>query len=166
MSSIDALIQAIHTTPIIDNHAHPLLTPSAQTKHDLLAITTEAHGKAMKATRSSLSHIRAVNQLSEILGCDASWDAVVKATEIEKARVGHSWAKRCLDGIETVLVDDGLDSREEVFPYQWHDQLTRSKCWRVVRIEKVAEEIIDGLLKHVSHILSQYIPGLPACGGD
>ncbi|TVY40421.1 Protein fluG [Lachnellula subtilissima] len=148
MLSMDDLIKAIHTTPIIDNHAHPLLTPSAQTKHDLLAITTEAHGKAMKATPSSLSHIRAVNQLSEILGCEAKWDAIVKATEIEKARLGHAWAKRCLEGIETILVDDGLDGKDEVFAYQWHDQLTRSKCKRIVRIEKVAEEIIDGLLKN------------------
>ncbi|TVY21756.1 Protein fluG [Lachnellula arida] len=148
MLSMDDLIKVIHTTPIIDNHAHPLLTPSAQPKHDLLAITTEAHGKAMKATPSSLSHIRAVNQLSEILGCEAKWDAVIKATEIEKARLGHAWAKRCLEGIETILVDDGLDGKDEVFGYQWHDQLTRSKCKRIVRIEKVAEEIIDGLLKN------------------
>lgn len=148
MLSMDDLVKAIHTTPIIDNHAHPLLTPSAQPKHDLLAITTEAHGKAMKATPSSLSHIRAVNQLSEILGCEAKWDAVIKATEIEKARLGHAWAKRCLGGIETILVDDGLDGKDEVFGYQWHDQLTRSKCKRIVRIEKVAEDIIDGLLKN------------------
>jgi hypothetical protein len=148
MVSMDDLIKAIYTTPIIDNHAHPLLIPSAQARYDLLAITTEAHGKAMKATPSSLSHIRAVNQLSEILGCEAKWDAVVKATEIEKARLGYGWAKRCLEGVETILVDDGLDGKDEVFEYQWHNQLTRSKCKRIVRIEKVAEEIIDGLLKN------------------
>ncbi|TVY80817.1 Protein fluG [Lachnellula suecica] len=148
MASMDDLIKAIYTTPIIDNHAHPLLTPTFQTKYDLLTITTEAHGKAIKATPSSLSHIRAVNQLSEILGCEAKWEAVVKAIEIEKAREGHVWAKRCMEGIETILVDDGLDGKDEVFDYQWHDQLTRSKCKRIVRIEKVAEEIIDGLLKH------------------
>ncbi len=44
-------------------------------------------------------------------------------------------------------MDDGLDGKEEVFDYAWHDRLTRSKCKRIVRIEKVAEDIIDGLLK-------------------
>ena len=147
---MDDLIKAINTTPIIDNHAHPLLIPSAQTKYPLLAITTEAQGNAMRSTPSSLSHIRAVNQLSEVLGCEATWDAVVKAIDAERARPDDVWAKRCLEGIETILVDDGLDGKEEVFDNAWHDRLTRSKCKRIVRIEKVAEEIIDELLKRSS----------------
>ena len=144
---MDKLITAIHTTPIIDNHAHPLLIPSAQAKHPLLAITTEAGGDAMKATSSTLSHIRAVNQLSSILGCPATWDDVVKAIDVEKAKPDDVWAKRCLEGIETILVDDGLDAKNEVFDYAWHDRLTRSNCKRIVRIEKVAEEIINQALK-------------------
>lgn len=101
----------------------------------------------MKATTSSLSHIRAVNQLSQVLGCAATWDDVVTAIEREKAKPDQAWAKRCLEGIETILVDDGLDGKDEVFDYAWHDRLTRSKCKRIVRIEKVAEDIIDGHLK-------------------
>ena len=144
---MEDLIKAIHTTPIIDNHAHPLLIPSAQAKYPLLSITTEAHGNAMKNTPSTLSHIRAVNQLSEILGCPATWDDVVKAIEVEKSKPGDVWSKRCLEGVETILVDDGLDAKAEVFDYAWHDRLTRSKCKRIVRIEKVAEDIIDELIK-------------------
>jgi hypothetical protein len=144
---MDDLIKAIHTTPIIDNHAHPLLIPSAQSKYPLLAITTEAHGNAMRATQSSLSHIRAVNQLSAVLGCPPTWEDVLKAIDIEKAKPHHVWSKRCCEGIETILVDDGLDGKEEVHDYSWHDKLTRSECKRIVRIEKVAEEIIDALLK-------------------
>lgn len=147
---METLIKAIHTTPIIDNHAHPLLIPSAQGKHPLLAITTEAGGDAMKATPSTLSHIRAVNQLSSVLGCPATWDDVVKAIETEKAKPDDVWAKRCMEGIETILVDDGLDGKDEVFDYAWHDRLTRSKCRRIVRIEKVAEEIVDQALKEHS----------------
>lgn len=144
---MDTLIEAIRSTPIIDNHAHPLLTGVAQGKYPLLAITTEAHGDAMKAATSTLSHIRAVNQLSQILGCPASWEEVVEALEVEKAKPDDAWAKRCLAGIETILVDDGLDGKDEVFDYSWHNQLTRSNCKRIVRIEKVAEEIIDTHLK-------------------
>lgn len=147
---MEYLIKAIHATPIIDNHAHPLLVPSAHAKHPLLAITTEAGGDAMKTTPSTLSHIRAVKQLSAVLGCPATWDEVVKAIEIEKAKPDQVWAKRCLEGIETILVDDGLDGQDEVYDYAWHDRLTRSKCKRIVRIEKVAEEIIDRSLKQHS----------------
>jgi hypothetical protein len=144
---MEDLIKAIRTTPIIDNHAHPLLTPEAQAKYPFLAITTEAHGDALKATPSTLSHIRAVKQLSEILGCHPSWADVVRVIEVEKSKPDDVWAKRCMEGIETILVDDGLDGKDEVFGYAWHDRLTRSKCKRIVRIEKVAEEIIDGLRK-------------------
>jgi len=147
IDAMEEIIKAIHTTPIIDNHAHPLLIPSAQKKYLLLAITTEAHGDAMKYTTSSLSHIRAVNQLSGILKCPPTWDDVVKAIDVEKAKPDDAWAKRCMEGVETLLIDDGLDGKEEVFDYSWHDRLTRSKSYRIVRIEKVAEEIIDKCLK-------------------
>jgi len=144
---MEELIKAIHTTPIIDNHAHPLLIPSAQSKYPLLSITTEAHGDAMKAAPSSLSHIRAVNQLAQILGCSATWDDVVRAIDAERAKPSDAWAKRCLEGIETILVDDGLDGKDEVHDYTWHDRLTRSKCKRIVRIEKVAEDLIMKCIK-------------------
>lgn len=143
---MENVIKAIYTTPIIDNHAHPLLIPEAQGKYPLLAITTEAGEDAMKATKSTLSHIRAVKQLSSVLKCPETWDEVVKAIDIEKAQPNNVWEKRCLEGIECLLIDDGLDGKEEVFDYSWHDRLTRSKSYRIVRIEKVAEQIIDGCL--------------------
>ncbi|KAL2061283.1 hypothetical protein VTL71DRAFT_7556 [Oculimacula yallundae] len=146
---MEDLIKAINTTPIIDNHAHPLLIPSALSKYPLLSITTEAHGDAMRTTASTLSHIRAVNQLSAVLGCPPTWDDVQKAIDIENAKPHHAWQKRCLEGIETILVDDGLDGKDEVYDYAWHDKLTRSECKKIVRIEKVAEEIINELFKNL-----------------
>jgi hypothetical protein len=90
-STMEDLIRVIQTTPVIDHHAHPLLIPSAQAKYPLLSITTEAHGGAMKATPSSLSHIRAVNQLSKILNCPSTWHDVVRAIELEKAKQDDVW---------------------------------------------------------------------------
>lgn len=145
---MEDLVKAINTTPIIDNHAHPLLIPSAVSKYSLLTITTEASGDALRAATSSLSHIRAVKQLSEILQCPPTWDEVVRAIDLEHAKPHHTWQKRCLQGIETILLDDGLDGKEDVYDYSWHDKLTRSECKKIVRIEKVAEEIINELFKN------------------
>ncbi len=104
----------------------------------------------MEATPSSLSHIRAVNQLSSVLACSATWESVVEAIEAERVKPDDVWAKRCMEGIETILIDDGLDGKSEVFDYSWHDRLIQGKCKRIVRIERIAEEIIDAALKQHS----------------
>ena len=140
--SLDALIEAIDNTPLIDNHAHPLLKPEHLPQYSLLAVTSEAHGDATQDARQSLSHIRAIRQLADVLGCKAEWAAVVEAVERRRADDRLAWTARCLTGIETILVDDGLDNIDRVEGYTWHDAFTRSKCKRIVRIEALAQEII------------------------
>ncbi|SLM34296.1 Glutamine synthetase/guanido kinase, catalytic domain [Lasallia pustulata] len=104
-------------------------------------MTTEANGPALKYASSTLAHIRAVRQLSGILECEASWESVQSRIEEERTRPDDVWARKCFQGIETVLIDDGLDGNT-VHPYDWHHRLTRSRCKRIVRVEKVAEEIL------------------------
>ncbi|KPM42042.1 Protein fluG [Neonectria ditissima] len=137
------LLRIIKTTPIIDHHAHPLLNSSSIAKYPLLSISTEAHGDAINDTCTSLAHIRAVKQLSAILGCEASWDAVKSAVEARQAGGYAQWVGRCLSGIQAVLVDDGLDGSAETEPYDFFDKFTRSPSKRIVRIEHVAAEIIN-----------------------
>ncbi|KAA8570005.1 hypothetical protein EYC84_002343 [Monilinia fructicola] len=141
--NMERLIHTIRDTPLIDNHAHPLLIPSAKTRYPLLSIVTEANGDALKPTHSSLAHIRATNQLADILSCPPTWSEVAKAIAIEKRKPGDIWAKRCLEGIQTVLLDDGLKIENDAFDYAWHSKLTISKCKRIVRIETLAAEIVD-----------------------
>lgn len=143
MDTEDALIRAVKFTPIIDNHAHPLVKASAIKKYPLLSITTEAHGDALNDTPYSLSHIRAVNRLSGLLQCDATWEAVEEAIRDQHQHKYTAWAKRCLSGIETVLVDDGLDDSSNVEPYTYFDWFTNTRAKRIVRIEQVATEIIE-----------------------
>lgn len=139
---MERLAHAIQTTPIIDHHAHNLLLPSEIDAHDLLSITSEANGPALEqGAPSTLAHSRAVRQLSTVLGCNSTWDAVRTAIKWKRQEPEDAWARTCFDGIETVLIDDGLDAAT-VHPYEWHDRLTRSKCKRIVRIEKVAEELM------------------------
>ncbi|KAI1340385.1 glutamine synthetase [Xylariaceae sp. FL0016] len=135
---------AIDETPIIDNHAHPLLKPENMNKHPLLTIATEANGEALEDTWSSLAHIRAVKQLAHVLKCEPTWEAVASSIEQKRKTSPEAWTRKCMEGIETILVDDGLGTPSEFETYAWHDSFTTSKCKRIVRIESVAEDIIAG----------------------
>ncbi|KHO00415.1 developmental protein FluG [Metarhizium album ARSEF 1941] len=139
----EALRRCIQSTPIIDNHAHPLLQHSHADKYPLLTIVTEAHGDALDSSRTSLAHIRAVKQLSEQLGCAATWDAVESAIKQERRRDYAGWTRRCLAGIECVLVDDGLDDEDAVESYTYFDQFAPSPSKRIVRIEQAAARLIE-----------------------
>lgn len=139
---LDEVVRAIRKCPIIDNHAHPLLKPDALAKHPLLSLTTEASGDAIHAAPTSLSHLRGIKQLAHVLDCAQTWEAVVAAIEQRRIVEYDDWISECLDGVETILVDDGLDNVDDVYDYSWHNSFTRSACKRIVRIEAVAGRII------------------------
>ncbi|KAK4240994.1 hypothetical protein C8A03DRAFT_30832 [Achaetomium macrosporum] len=141
-SQVDAVARAIRSTPIIDHHAHPLLKSEALSKHALLSITTEASGDAIHSATTSLPHLRAVRQLASALSCGFTWESVVAAIEEKRLTCPEDWTAECLSGIESILIDDGLDGQDDANPYAWHDDYTRSRCKRIVRIEKVAADII------------------------
>lgn len=151
---MESLFRIIDETPIIDHHAHNLLLPNELEERPFLSITTEAGDGALQHTPSTLSHIRAVKQLSEILGCNCDWDSVQAAIAKKRLLPDDAWAKQCFEGIETVLIDDGLDE-STVRPWDWHHRLTRSECKRIVRIEKVAETILK------QHIRPRTLRGVP-----
>ncbi|KAL2354279.1 developmental protein-like protein fluG [Cryomyces antarcticus] len=143
---LDDLRTVIRTCPVIDNHAHNLLRPTELGTYAFETITTEAHGEALKDTFKSLSHIRAARQLRELYGCDAaaSWDEVVaKRAQVLKDD-SNGLIKRCLEGTHCILMDDGLDA-DTVHEYDWHDQFTTSKTKRIVRIESVAQDLMEVL---------------------
>ncbi len=64
---LEELVRVIRRTPIIDNHAHPLLKAEMLSLHPLMSIATEAHGDAMYASSTSLAHLRAVKQLARVI---------------------------------------------------------------------------------------------------
>ncbi|KAK0388244.1 hypothetical protein NLU13_4489 [Sarocladium strictum] len=142
------LFTAIDSTPIIDNHAHPLLKLEHVDKFPLLAVATEAHGDALQSSRTGMAHIRAVKQLSQILECEPEWGAVSAAIKRKRQGEAHeAWIRRCVEGIETVLVDDGLGDPEHTETYHYFDQFTPSKGKRIVRIEYEAALIIQKALR-------------------
>ncbi|EFX03677.1 extracellular developmental signal biosynthesis protein [Grosmannia clavigera kw1407] len=138
-----SVVKAVRLTPVIDHHAHPLLKPECVGRHPLLSIISEAHGDALEDSASTFAYHRAVKQLAAVLGCGSTWKSVVAAIEQRRSEDYNAWVSQCLHGIETVLLDDGLDNEDDAFQYTWHNRFTRSKCYRIVRIEVVAAEIIN-----------------------
>lgn len=100
-------------------------------------------GDAIHAAYTSLSHLRGIKQLAHVLDCAQTWEAVVAAIEQRRILDYEDWTSECLDGIETILVDDGLDGVDDVYDYAWHSSFTRSACKRIVRIETAAGGIVD-----------------------
>ena len=174
---METLIDTTNRTPIIDHHAHNLLLPEEFSAHDMLSITTEATGPALAHTPSTLAHLRAVKQLAQYLNCQPTWETVQERIGEERSKPDHAWFRRCFEGIETVLIDDGLDGNI-VHPYDWHDRkysrgrvlygesiliyqlgLTRSKCKRIVRLENVAEDIIRNTFLEEASRSPEYVSG-------
>ncbi|KAL8638756.1 MAG: hypothetical protein Q9228_004120 [Teloschistes exilis] len=140
------LLECIWTTPVIDHHAHNILLESHQESHPILSMTTEATGKALQQTPSTLAHMRAVRQLANILNCEPEWETVLGHLQRKRKEDLVSWGMFCFHGIEAVLIDDGLDTNT-VYPYHWHSRLTPSPCKRIVRIEKTAEMLLTRSVK-------------------
>jgi len=92
---------------------------------------------------SGLAHIRAVQQLSKLYGCEPTWDSIQRyriATGFDKYTDICFKAAR----IECILMDDLLVSTGKVtIPYNWHDKLTTSSTRRIVRVESLAEKIAE-----------------------
>ncbi|CAI4215373.1 unnamed protein product [Parascedosporium putredinis] len=142
------LAHVIKTIPVVDNHAHPLLLPTALGSYSFEGVVSEANGDALSFVPSSLAHIRAVKQLSNLHKCQPTWEAVVTATEGKRAPERYDdWMATCLAGTETILVDDGIGNPFELYPYEALSAYTRSRCWRIVRIERVVEDIVNSLLR-------------------
>ncbi|ODA76791.1 hypothetical protein RJ55_07306 [Drechmeria coniospora] len=138
----EALRRAVLCTPIIDNHAHPLLRRDAMGRRPLLSVATEAHGEALDASRTGLAHFRAVRQLADVLGCEATWEAVAAAVAGKREGQHDAWLRTCLAGIQCVLVDDGLDDGDAE-PYHHFDRFTPCPARRIVRIEQLAVALVE-----------------------
>lgn len=145
--SFEELRLLIRTHPVIDNHAHNLLRPHGQKIAELLTITSEAEDDALEDTPTSLSHLRAARLLRRFydLPADAEWSAIEKKRREALDQDADGLIKRCFEGTETILFDDGLMHGDSVQPYYWHDKYTRSPCKRIVRIEALASDVLSSL---------------------
>lgn len=151
-AGLEQLRNIIRNCPLIDNHAHNLLLPAHLDSVPFETITTEAQGVALRDTFKSLSHLRAERQLRELYQCpeDASWASILKQRSQWLLESPDALTKKCLEGTHCILMDDGLGDAAKMHPYSWHDTFTPAPTKRIVRIETVAEKILEDILKNAS----------------
>jgi hypothetical protein len=144
--NLDELRSLVQTHPIIDNHAHNLLTAENAIdyeKYPLESITSEAAGEALKQAPYTLSHRLAVKQLATLFDCEPTWEAI-KAARRERVTADYEGlVRKCLEGTYSLLLDDLLTDHD-IEDYKWHNQFTGSPLGtrRIVRIEALASEIL------------------------
>src|SRR5690242_19337924 len=148
-SSIEQLRHVAHTFPIIDNHAHNLILPTHADTIPFETITSEAQGRALRDTFKSLAHLRAARQLRELYQLDdnASWTDILEQREEWFHSDAERLNQRCFEGVAALLIDDGLAGPGKVHPYDWHDRYTDAPIKRIVRIETVAERLMEAIVK-------------------
>ncbi|KAF8890637.1 amidohydrolase 2 [Infundibulicybe gibba] len=144
----DLVITALRY-PAIDNHAHPLLQEENRGKIAFEGLISEASGDALQDAVHTLACLRATRELQGplALGSNATWD------DIKAQREKLSYLDLCNKylapaRIQCILIDDGLGSVEALGEsVEWHDQFTSSPSRRIVRVEVVAESILEDILK-------------------
>jgi hypothetical protein len=148
---MDKLRRTCLTFPAIDNHAHPLLS-SAHRSNPLFPIEgvfSEAPPSALSDAVTSLACHAASTHLARLL-LGLTWGATWE--QVKAARDTLAWEDLCRvcfeqSHIQCVLLDDGLSGvREYAESYDWHDQFARAPTKRIVRVESVAEVIVNPLL--------------------
>ena len=147
--TIDQLRHVAYNYPIIDNHAHNLILPSHSDTIPFETITTEAQGRALKDSFKSLPHLRAEQQLRQLYQCteDADWEDILEQ-RVEWIRSGpERLHHRCFEGVHAILIDDGLAGSDKVYPYEYHDKFTTAPTKRIVRIETVAERLMQNIVR-------------------
>lgn len=117
--------------PLVDHHAHPVLRPEHARGLRYSAFFTE--GPDTEAAGTTLGYLRSRREVAELLECDP--DEVEEARE----RLGlDEVARRALQPVDTVLLDDGL-TLGRTLPLEWHARHT--KVHRILRLESTAEEL-------------------------
>ncbi|KAF2641502.1 developmental protein-like protein fluG [Massarina eburnea CBS 473.64] len=147
--TIEQLRHVINNYPLIDNHAHNLILPPYSDTIPFESITTEAQGRAQRDTFKSLAHLRGARQLRQLYECpnEADWGEILEQ-RVEWLRSDpERLNQKCFEGVHALLIDDGLGGPDRVYPYNFHDRYTKAPSKRILRIETVAERLMQSILR-------------------
>ncbi|CAG8448898.1 10008_t:CDS:10 [Ambispora leptoticha] len=146
------LVEVVATFAIIDGHAHPLLTNQNWHTYPIEAAFTEATNPALQDSTHTLSLKRGIKKLTQLSSKLYGPEISSPSSQLESLktqRAQHSFEECCETcfkapnvNIQCILFDDGLYG--DFQSLESHAGLV-DQVRRVVRIERVAEEILENL---------------------
>ncbi|CAG8491665.1 5769_t:CDS:10 [Acaulospora morrowiae] len=148
MTNRDALLKLVASFPLIDNHAHNLLTADSILTCPLEVCFSEARGEALKDAVQTSALKQAIQHLARLYKCAPSWD------EIKRVRDTVSYDELCKAsfetiGIQSLLLDDGLYDLGNLLDIKKHVGLVED-VRRIVRVESIAESVLKNLIESVN----------------
>ncbi|PNX96846.1 glutamate-ammonia ligase-like protein, partial [Trifolium pratense] len=132
------LRKAVEEVELVDAHAHNLV--ALDSNFPFIHAFSEAQGDALASSQHSLSFKRSLRDLAELYGCDSSLQGVEEYRGVSGLELACSTCFKAAR-ISAILIDDGLelDKKHDI---EWHKGFT-TLVGRILRIEKVAEKILD-----------------------
>ncbi|KAK6518134.1 hypothetical protein TWF506_005295 [Arthrobotrys conoides] len=153
--SLSELEHIIDNCPIIDNHAHPLLTEQTLGVYEasglnLLKCLSEANDDALKDVPNTLMYHRAFKSLQEGFSHLRHGFGEVNTWEdwkrFRSSLDPELFARECFNGLQTILLDTGLKypAHEEIEAHSvpWHNKFLKSQAKEILRLECIAEDEI------------------------
>ncbi len=139
---------------LVDHHAHGILRAPPATLDEFRGLFTEsADPRQWPHVATSVTYRRVIRDLAELVGCEATEEAVY---EHRLGQDPDEYASRLLraTGTEWLLLDDGFPAANVGEGWQRMGELAGCRSAPVMRIERVAEEALalrslDGVLEHV-----------------
>ncbi|KAK2401154.1 type-1 glutamine synthetase [Trifolium repens] len=132
------LRKAVEEIELVDGHAHNLV--ALDSNFPFIHAFSEAQGHALSSSQHSLSFKRNLRDLAELYGCESSLQGVEEYRRVSGLELACSTCFKAAR-ISAILIDDGLelDKKHDI---EWHKGFT-PLVGRILRIEKVAEKILD-----------------------
>ncbi|MBK1986770.1 amidohydrolase family protein [Sphaerospermopsis aphanizomenoides BCCUSP55] len=127
--------------PLIDQHAHNILTPEVAANYPYAAAFTEGYDSEIinHHAKHSLFYRRSLRDIATLLNCEPEETAILA----QRQNLGIENLTRLYfnaANLEAIYLDDGL-TPENILPISWHQQFTTVK--RILRLEVLAEKLIS-----------------------
>ncbi|WP_203419056.1 amidohydrolase family protein [Lyngbya aestuarii] len=127
--------------PVIDHHAHNLLTTEASLNLPYVAAFTEGYDPDILAhhARHSLFYRRSIRDIAQLLDCEPTETAILTCRQnlgLEKL------TQHCLNAanLEALFLDDGFLA-DKILPWTWHQQFIPTQ--KILRLEELAENLFS-----------------------
>ncbi|XP_019433703.1 PREDICTED: protein fluG-like isoform X1 [Lupinus angustifolius] len=143
----------VEEVELVDGHAHNIVP--LDSTFPFIRAFTGASGDALTFSPHSLSFKRNLKDIAELYGCESTLQGV---EEYRRVNGIQSICSTCFKSarISTILIDDGFELDKKHY-IEWHKNFS-PLVGRILRVERVAEQILDeGLPDGSSWTLDSFI---------